>query len=106
MARKKNSKGLKIVVAVALVAAVALAVFACDFYFTWLKRNSVGGAQAVNIYRSTDYAGFLDSLAASGAVTNIKSFKRAANRAGLSETFKPGHYELQGGLDNKQIERV
>ena len=73
---------------------------------TYHKPNTVAGAKAINIYRNTDYAGLLDSLEASGAVSNMATFRFVAKQMKLEETFKPGHYELQGGLNNKQLERV
>lgn len=106
MTARRRKKAIGIVVTACALAVVAAAVFAADYYYTWLRSNSVGGGRAINIYHSTDYNGLLDSIAASGAVSNMKSFRRAASRMNLQQTFKPGHYQLQAGLNNKQIERV
>ncbi|MBO4557675.1 MAG: endolytic transglycosylase MltG [Bacteroidales bacterium] len=103
---KKKNKSRKTIVTALVLSALAL--FACGaFYFmTYMRPNSVSGKQAINIYRATDYAGLLDSLEKSGAVRNMASFKFVANQMKLADNFKPGHYELKGGLTNKQIERV
>ena len=106
MSKKKQKKSTKVALLLLVVAALAAAAFGYDYYSTYLKRNSIADARPINIYRATDYQGLLDSIAASGAVVNMKTFVKAARREKLSETFKPGHYELKGGLTNKEIERV
>ena len=102
----KKNKSHKAIIIMLAIAAVALLACGAFYYMTYRRPNSVAGAKAINIYRSTDYAGFLDSLEKSGAVRNMATFKFVARQMKLSETFKPGHYELQGGLSNQYIERV
>lgn len=103
---KKRSGLVRIAAAVLALGFVAAAAFGIYYYTTFLKSNSLAQRGAVNIYRATDYSGLLDSLSASGAVADMQSLRRAASRMDLEHTFKPGHYELQGGLNNKQIVRI
>jgi UPF0755 protein len=103
---KKKSKSRKAIITILLVGFLALAACAAFYFMTYMRPNSVSGAKAINIYRSTDYAGLLDSLEKSGAVRNMATFKFVAKQSKLADSFKPGHYELQGGLSNKQIERI
>ena len=105
---KKKKKGNPRKTILTILASAAIAVLACGAFYimTYCRPNSVAGAKAINIYRTTDYAGLLDSLEKSGAVRNMGTFKFVARQMKLAQTFKPGHYELQGGLNNKQIERV
>ncbi len=103
---KKRSRLVRIAAALLALGFVAAAAFGIYYYTTFLKSNSRAQCGAVNIYRSTDYSGLLDSLSASGAVADMQSLRRAAARMDLEHTFKPGHYELQGGLNNKQIVRI
>lgn len=103
---KKRSRLVRIAAAVLALGFVAAAAFGIYYYTTFLKSNSRAQCGAVNIYRATDYSGLLDSLSASGAVADMQSLRRAASRMDLEHTFKPGHYELQGGLNNKQIVRI
>ena len=101
--KKKLKKTLAGCLAVAICLAAAAAAY---YYATFLKPNSAKGGRDIYVYRSTDYPTLLDSLASSGSVKNIQSFKRAASHMDLEQNFKPGHYQLQGGLCNKQIVRV
>ena len=103
---KKKNRLIRIAVAVLALEFVAAAAAGLYYYATFLKSNSVAQRGAVNIYRATDYAGLLDSLSASGAVADMRSLRRAATRMDLKHSFKPGHYELRGGLNNKQIVRI
>ena len=103
---KKKSKSRKAIITILALGFLAFIACAAFYFMTYLRPNSVAGAKAINIYRATDYAGLLDSLEKSGAVRNMASFKFVAKQNKLSESFKPGHYELKGGLNNKQIERV
>ncbi len=103
---KKRSRLLRAVAAALSLGFVACAAFGIYYYTTFLKSNSISQRAAVNIYRATDYAGLLDSLSASGAVADMQSLRRAAARMDLEHSFKPGHYELQGDLNNKQIVRI
>ena len=104
--KKKKKSGKKIIVTLLILAALACAAVAGFYFSTFLKPNSVAGKEAINIYHTTDYDGFLKALEESGAIKNMASFRRAARLTKLNESFKPGHYELQGGLGNKQVERV
>ena len=106
MSKKKQKKPARVALLLLVLAGLASAAFGYDYYSTYLRRNSIADARPINIYRATDYQGLLDSIAASGAVVNMKTFAKVAHREKLSETFKPGHYELKGGLTNKEIERV
>ena len=106
MSKKKQKKTPVVASLLLIVAVLAAAVFAFDYYSTYLRANSVADAKPINIYRATDYQGLLDSIEASGAVSNMKTFRKVARQQKLSENFKPGHYELKGGLNNKEIERV
>ena len=103
---KKKNKSRKTIIAVLALGCLALMACAAFYFMTYMRPNSISGAKAINIYRSTDYAGMLDSLEKSGAVRNMATFRFVAKQMKLEETFKPGHYELKGGLSNKQIERV
>ena len=104
--KKKKKSGKKLIITLLVLALLAGAA-AIGFYFsTFMVPNTTAGKEAVNIYHTTDYQGFLTALEQSGAVKNMKSFRRAARIMKLDQSFKPGHYELQGGLSNKQIERV
>lgn len=103
---KKKKKTGRAILVIFLLLAIVVAGCGAFYYMTYRKGNSVAGAGAINIYRNTDYAGLLDSLQASGAISNMATFRFVAKQMKLEENFKPGHYELQGGLNNKQIERV
>ena len=103
---KKKNNTAKIIGSIAFVAAVLVAAVVGVYVSTFMVPNSVASDKPINIYHTTDYAGFLKAVENSGAVKNMKSFARAAKLKKLDETFKPGHYELQAGLNNKQIERV
>lgn len=90
-----------------LVAAICIcAVCAIYYYVTFLAPNSVKGGRDIYVYHTTDYPTLMDSLATCGAVKDIQSLRRAANHMDLENNFKPGHYQLEGGLCNKQIVRV
>jgi len=106
MKKKKKNKLARAVAILAVLAIILAGAFAAYYYSTYMRANSVAGKGAINIYRSTDYKGLMDSIAASGAVSNMRSFRRVASQMKLEESFKPGHYELEAGLNNKQIERI
>ena len=101
--RKKSRSALIAILALAALTAVFSGIF---YYMTYRISNTVSGGTAINIYRSTDYNGLLDSIEKSGSVRNMATFRHVAKKMKLEETFKPGHYCLSGGLTNKQIERV
>ena len=101
--RKKSRSALIAILALTALTAVFSGIF---YYMTYRISNTVSGGTAINIYRSTDYNGLLDSIEKSGSVRNMATFRHVAKKMKLEETFKPGHYYLSGGLTNKQIERV
>jgi len=90
-----------------LTGAACICAAAVLYYFvTFMAPNSIKGGKDIYVYRSSDYHTLIDSLSTSGAVKNMQSLKRAARSMKLENSFKPGHYQLQGGLSNKQIVRV
>ena len=103
---KKKNKTAKVVGTIVFIAALLAAAAVGIYVSTFVVPNSVASDVPINIYHTTDYEGFLKAVERSGAVKNMKSFRRAADLKKLGENFKPGHYELQSGLNNKQIERV
>lgn len=103
---KKKKNPAKIAGSIAFIAALLAAAAAGIYAITFLVPNSVSSDIPINIYHTTDYEGFLKAVESSGAVKDMKSFRRAARLNKLDGNFKPGHYELQAGLNNKQIERV
>ena len=103
---KKKNKTKKTIGWLLFIAAVAAVCAICFYISTFMMPNTTAGKEAINVYHTTDYPGFISALEQSGAVKNMKSFRRAARLMKLDQSFKPGHYELQGGLNNKQIERV
>lgn len=105
MKKKTKSSSVPFIAGAALIAAVLLACGAF-YYLTYRRSNTVAGGAPVNIYHTTDFQGLLDSVAASGSVKNMATFKHAAEHMNLEKNFKPGHYCLAGGLTNKQLVRV
>ena len=102
----KKRKRAKLLGTVAVLA-ILIAAIAAGFYFsTFMAPNSVESEIPVRVYHSYDYAAFLKAVENSGSVRNMASFRRAAKLKKLDETFKPGYYLLEPGLNNKQIERV
>ena len=105
MKKKTKSSRIPVLAGTALIAVVLLACGAF-YYMTYRRANTVTGGAPVNIYHTTDFQGLLDSVAASGSVKNMATFKHAAEHMKLDQNFKPGHYCLAGGLTNKQLVRV
>ncbi|MBO4417383.1 MAG: endolytic transglycosylase MltG [Bacteroidales bacterium] len=105
MKKKTKSSSVPVIAGIALIAVVLLACGAF-YYMTYRRANTVAGGAPVNIYHATDFQGLLDSVAASGSVKNMATFKHAAEHMKLDKNFKPGHYCLAGGLTNKQLVRV
>ena len=105
MKKKTKSSRAPVIAGTALIAVVLLA---CGlfYYLTYRRSNTVAGGAPVNIYHATDFQGLLDSVAVSGSVKNMATFKHVAERMHLDKNFKPGHYCLAGGLTNKQLVRV
>lgn len=105
MKKKSKSSRAPVIAGTALIAVVLLA---CGlfYYLTYRRSNTVAGGASVNIYHATDFQGLLDSVAISGSVKNMATFKHVAERMHLDKNFKPGHYCLAGGLTNKQLVRV
>ena len=105
MKKKTKSSSVPVIAGIVLIAVVLLACGAF-YYMTYRHANTVAGGAPVNIYHATDFQGLLDSVAASGSVKNMATFKHAAEHMKLDKNFKPGHYCLAGGLTNKQLVRV
>ena len=101
-----KKKTRKIIIRCFVAAVCLCAALALYYFVTFYMPNSVKGGRDIYVYHTTDYSTLIDSLAAGGSVKNMKSLERAANLMHLKDGFKPGHYQLQGGLCNKQIVRV
>lgn len=79
---------------------------ALRYYQVYYKPNSVENKADIYVYENGSYEAFLDSLAGSGSVIDMKTFTRAAEKLSLAGMLKAGHYRLSEGLDNKAIVRV
>ncbi|MCF0172144.1 MAG: endolytic transglycosylase MltG [Bacteroidales bacterium] len=102
---KPGRNRITIISAAASVVFIGL-LFCLGYWYRYYRPNTIENDSHIYISRSTGFEGFLDSLEKSGAVSDMKSFRKAAIHLGLDEALKPGHYLLKPGLNNKEIERV
>ncbi|MCR5827154.1 MAG: endolytic transglycosylase MltG [Bacteroidales bacterium] len=95
--------------AILLILAAVLAIVAVaglKYYRTYYKPNSVDNKADIYVYENGSYEAFLDSLFSNGVVADTKSFTTAAQKLGLAPVLKAGHYNVKGGLTNKEIIRI
>ncbi len=89
---------------IVLLALVAV----CTGLFFVFHSQFYGGAVreegSVYISKRTDYQGLLDSL--HPVLRHRMAFSKYAERLELERTFKPGHYELQGGQSVVDVVRM
>ncbi len=77
-----------------------------SYYYVTFRKENVRKETVLYIYHNTSYEGFLDSLENSGAITNMRSFKRAASRRKLALSLQDGRYLLKEGMSNNMIIRT
>ncbi|HIZ85903.1 MAG TPA: endolytic transglycosylase MltG [Candidatus Coprenecus stercoravium] len=97
-----NKKAIIITAAVIAVAALAAGI---RYYITYKKPN-VKEENVLLIYRDSPYEAVLDTLEQSGAIRNIRSLHRAAEKRELDRHFEPGRYVLTPGMSNQYIIRM
>lgn len=98
-------KSVKIILFPAIIVLAGIIWFASDYYLTY-KQPNVTGESVLLIYRSYTYPQLMDSIKATGAVNNWKSFSRAAKRKEFEKTFEPGRYLLKEGMTNQDVIRT
>lgn len=75
-------------------------------YWSKYKKNNVREDKVVKVYSYYSYAEFMDTLQASGAIKNWKSFRSAADSRELEKYLEPGRYEIKKGMSNQDIIRM
>ena len=94
-----------ILLALAALLAITLAA-GFSYYRTYYKPNSTANEADIYVYADGSYDAFLDSLLSSGAIKDSKTFIKAADKLGLADVLKAGHYNVKQGLTNKEIVRI
>lgn len=87
------------------ILAVTALVAAGDYYRTFQKDN-VSKPAVVKIYHTYSFDDLCKAVEESGAIENIKTFRRAAKHMDLAAGFKPGYYNLRDGMSNKELVRT
>lgn len=89
-----------------LILAIAAAIVAGGSYFFTYKKPNVAKKHVLLVHSNATYQDIEDSLEASGAIKNIKSFRKAAGKKELDKHFEPGRYVLEPGMSNQYIIRM
>jgi len=92
---------LSVIFGVLLVACAA----AGGYYYITFMRPNIKKTAELYVYGDYTCERLMDSISASGAVENWKSFVRAAGKENI-RNFKPGHYLLKKGMSNRQVART
>lgn len=91
------------------VIAILFALAALSLYLTWTLacRDNTSGGKAVIYVQPGTTLGQLNSILDSAVIIrNIKGFKLAAKIRNLDGTIKPGRYEINPGMSNKELVRM
>ncbi len=93
------------IVGIFIVILAIAGIFFGNYYITFKKEN-VKQDTTILIYKNYDYNRFIDTLRASGAIDNWKSFMRAAKKREFANHFEPGRYVIKKGMSNQIIIRT
>ncbi len=79
-----------------------------DFYRTFYANNIAvsGDMPSLKVYRSYSYDELMKSIEEIGLLTDMKTFRRAADHLELAGSFKPGYYSFDTAMSNKDIVRM
>lgn len=97
----------KLIVIISVIFGVLLVACAAagGYYYITFKKPNIKDTAELYVYGDYTCERLLDSISASGAVENWKSFVRAAGKENI-QNFKPGHYVLKKGMSNQQVVRT
>jgi UPF0755 protein len=107
--KKKQSKKsplFYIIISIILVALVFIGVKCFVYYMNMLVPNiSVrdGQKKYLLIYENDDFETVVRNLEATGAIINMKSFIKAAEKEEYPDKIVSGRYALEDGMDNRQL---
>ncbi|HIZ87834.1 MAG TPA: endolytic transglycosylase MltG [Candidatus Coprenecus pullistercoris] len=95
----------KTLIIISAAAAVAVIIFGLRYYLTF-KAPNVTEEYVLTIHSGSAYSEIEAAIDSSGAIGNLRSFHRAADRRGLNIHFEPGRYVLKPGMSNQYIIRM
>lgn len=95
----------KILLATLVLAAAVCSVVFITYYVRYKKPN-VAQETVLKVYGSYTYGQFMDTLKASGAIKNWKSFKKASSVRELEKYYEHGRYVIKEGMGNQAIIRM
>ena len=98
-------KRIKIILAAAALAIAAVATIGFNYYNTY-KRDNVVKETVLLVYKHYTYDSLMNAIESSGAIENLKTFRKAAAKRELEKHFEPGRYILKPGQSNQQIIRI
>lgn len=96
-----------IIVNAAIIVAAGCCIF--NYHRTFYRSNVVeveGEQPVLKVYHDFTFDQLCDAAERSGAVADMKLFRRAAERMKLDQELKPGYYRLKPGMNNKAIVRM
>lgn len=100
---KVGSKQILIFFLVVIVVGIGSAF--CTYFFRY-KYPNVAQESVIKIYSDYTYQQFMDTVKASGAIRNWKSFNKASEKRKLEQYFEHGRYVLKVGMSNQAIIRM
>ena len=98
-------KRIKIILAAAALAIAAVTIIGFNYYNTY-KRDNVVKETVLLVYKHYTYDSLMNAIESSGAIENLKTFRKAAAKRELEKHFEPGRYILKPGQSNQQIIRI
>lgn len=96
---------MKFIKTISVLAIIAAMAAGGNYFFTYKKPN-VAEEKVLLIHSNATYQDVTDSIEASGAIKNLRSFMKAAGKRELGEHFEPGRYVLEPGMSNQYIIRM
>lgn len=98
---------MKKAILISLISVILVSAFvAVKYYITFYQPNTIENNAEIYIYENESYSDFLETLFDSNVLAKTKTFKKAADKLGLADVLKPGHYLVPASLTNKELIRI
>jgi UPF0755 protein len=97
----KSNSGKKAIGIIVVLVLIVAGYFGFKTYNTYMAPNVTGDKKFLYIKTGSDYNALLENLEKNNIVSNIESFKNAADRMNLASSIKPGRYKLKSSLGNR-----
>ncbi|MXV16569.1 endolytic transglycosylase MltG [Hufsiella ginkgonis] len=101
--QKKKGMFIKVIIAVVMIIAIALAITLFRYYKTYFAPNISGQRQYLYIHTGATFRDVQQMMTDSGIVKDMQSFVKAAEGMDYSERIRPGRYRVSAGMNNRRL---